>query len=318
MPADSGIILYMDKQQTPHGRRHKYELPLGAPAGGLSYSATVTINILLSIIASGIVELGSLKGTDAAKYISVLVSPLSIAVTLTLALKVAKQPARAILPVKAQLKYYFIGVLLIFGLLFSLNSLNEYLIKLFELAGYKRRQNFLPDYSGWNIVPVLVAFAVIPAVFEEILFRGILFNNAEEGVGAVRAIFLSGFCFALYHGSVEQTVYQFICGCLFAFLAARSRSVTPTLVIHFINNALIIILYSVGAMDAVTDKLIMSKAAEIALTALSAVALAGASAWLILDKTPLKKCAYGGVKQFFIFASVGIGAMIIVWVSGLF
>ena len=308
----------MEKQNTPQSGRSKYVLPLGSVAGGLSYSAVVIINMLASIVAAGIISLSSLGDTDAAKYISVLLSPIAVAVTLVLILKVAKQPVRAVLPVKTHPKYILIGLMLVFGLLFSLSSVNEYFIELLELMGYQRRQSFLPDYSGWKVLPVLITFAVIPAVFEEIMFRGIILNNAQEGAGTVRAIFLSGFCFSLYHGSVEQTVYQFICGCLFAFLAARSRSITPTVIIHFINNALIIVLYSVGAMNAATDELIMSKAAEITLTVLSACSLVGGVVWLVLDKTEIKKCSAGGVKYFFIFAAVGIGAMALMWVAGLF
>ncbi|MDE6690800.1 MAG: CPBP family intramembrane metalloprotease [Clostridia bacterium] len=306
----------MDKNENPQSGRN-YQLPLGSAAGGLSFSATVVINLLVSIIGTVIITVGSLKGTDAAKYISVLVSPIAIAVTLALALKVVKQPARAILPVKTHPKYYLIGVLLIFGLLFSLLYANEYLIKLFELMGYKRRPPFTPDVSGWKVVPALLAIAVIPAVMEEILFRGILLNNTEEGAGSVRAILLSGFCFALYHGSVEQTIYQFICGCLFAFLAVRSRSVAPTVVIHFLNNAVIIVLMACGLIDE-SGMLIMPKTAEIIVSVLSAVSLIGAVVWLILDKKELKICETGGVRQFFIFAAVGIGATVIIWITGLF
>lgn len=307
----------MEKQNTPRGGQNKYQLPLGSAAGGLSFSATVIVNLIISIIASAVISLASLKGTDAAKYISVLVSPIAIAVILTLTLKIVKQPSRAIMPLKTHPKYFIIGVLLIFGLLFSLNSLNEYLIKLFELTGYQRRETFVPDVTGWKIVPALLVIAVLPAIFEEIMFRGILLNNAEEGAGTVRAIFLSGLCFSLYHGSVEQTVYQFICGCLFAFLAVRSRSVAPTVVIHFLNNAVILVLMACGLLDD-GGALIMPKTAEITVSVLSSVSLIGAVVWLILDKKELKKCREDGVKLFFVFAAVGIGAMVLMWIAGLF
>lgn len=298
--------------------KNKYALPLGARAGGLSFTLVVVVNLLISIIGSAIIIAGSLQNTDAEKYISVLVSPLAVVVTLILMIKVIKQPARKIMPIKAHPKYFALGLLLVFGLLFSLSQVNGYIIKLFELMGYKRRPNFLPDYSGWNVLPVLITFAVIPAIVEEVMFRGILLYNTEKDAGTVRTIFLSGFCFALYHGSVEQTIYQFICGCLFAFLALRSRAVTPTVVIHFVNNALIIVLYAVGAMDPVTDKLILPLTAEIVTYVLSALSLIGGVVWLILDKTPLKKCVPFGVKDFFIFASVGIGATALIWIVRLF
>ncbi|MCM1438201.1 MAG: CPBP family intramembrane metalloprotease [Roseburia sp.] len=306
----------MEKGQ--NSKNNKYRLPLGSAAGGLSYTFTVVVSLLINLIVSAIISLGSFQDTDAAKYLAVLVSPAAIAVTLTLALVLVKQPVKGIIPVKSHPKYFLIGALLIFGLLFSLSTVNDWLVKLFELMGYKRKPSFLPDYSGFKVVPVLLTYAVIPAVFEEILFRGILLNNAEEGAGSIRAILLSGFCFSLYHGSVEQTIYQFICGCLFALLAVRSKAITPTVVIHFINNALIIILYAAGAMDPATDGLIISKGGEIALTVLSAVSLVGATVWLVLDKKLLKPCKEGGVKQFFVFAAIGIGAMALVWIAGLF
>ncbi len=296
----------------------KYVLPLGSRAGGLSFTLVVIINLLVGLVGSVIITLGGLANTDAAKYISVLVSPITVSVVFALAVKLAKQPARAIVPVKARPKYFVLGLLLIFGLFFSLTSVNGWFIKLLELMGYEQRKSFLPDVTGLKVLPVIIVFAVLPAIFEEIMFRGIILFNTEEDAGTVRTIFLSGLCFSLYHTSVEQTIYQFVCGSLFAFLALRSRSVTPTVIIHFINNALIIALSAAGLIDPVTDKLIMPWTVEIVLTVVASLALAGAVVWLILDKTELKKCKKGGVAQFFIFAAVGIGATVLLWIAGLF
>lgn len=222
------------------------------------------------------------------------------------------------LPVKSHPKYYLIGAMLIFGLLFSLSSLNDLLVNLFELIGYTRKQSFLPDLSGWNIVPALLVIAVIPAVMEEVLFRGLILNSTQNGAGSIGSVFLVGLCFSLYHGSVEQTIYQFICGCLFALLAVRSRSLTPSVLIHFLNNALIIILCACGLTDDTTGELKMPVAANVVLMVLSALCLIGAVVWLVLDKTELKKAEKGGVKKFFIGASVGIAAMVIIWIANLF
>ena len=294
------------------------QLPLGSKAGGLSFSVTVISFLLVSLIASGIIVVSKM-GTESegAKYISYLASPVAIGITLTLALTVAKQPARRLMPIKTHPKYFVIALLLIFGLLFSLNSVNEWLIKLFELIGYRRKASMVPDVSGWNIVPALLVVAVLPAVLEEILFRGILLNNVGEEAGSVRAIFIAGFCFSLYHGSVEQTIYQFICGCLFAFLAVRSRSIAPTVVAHFINNALIIILMACGLFDG-NGELVMSKTAEIIVSVLSAVSLIGAVIWLILDKTEVKIKQKFGVVKFWLFAAIGVVAMTVLWIVGLF
>ena len=294
------------------------QLPLGAKAGGLAFTAAVGFNLIISLLAGVIIAIFSLNGTEAESYISLLTSPIAIAIVLTLALTVAKQPAKKLLPVKTHPKYYLIGILIVFGALFSLSQVNEYIIQLFELMGYQRRASFVPDVTGWKVVPVLIVVAVIPAFMEEILFRGIILNNAEVELGTVRVVLVSGFCFSLYHGSVEQTVYQFIIGCLFGFLAVRSRSLGPLVLTHFVNNALIIILLACGAYDETTGALLISDGGLIALYVVSALSLIGGTVWLFLDKKLLRPCKQGGVKTFFIFAAIGIGVLVILWIAGLF
>ncbi|MGN1373045.1 MAG: lysostaphin resistance A-like protein [Candidatus Coproplasma sp.] len=296
------------------------QLPLSARGGGLAFTIAVVINIFVGLIASVIIGASGLGGTDAAKYIGYLTSPIALIITVLLMKFLFNQPLRKLTPIKCNPKYILIGLLLIYGLLFSLNSLNGYLIKLFELMGYTRSESTLPNLSGWNLVPAILVIAVLPAVFEEWLFRGIILNNIEGELGSVRTVFLVGFLFSLYHGSVEQTVYQFICGCLFALLAIRSRSITPVVLIHFINNALILVLYSVGALDANGD-LIISQGGNIAITVTSAVCLVGAIVWLILDrhiKFGLVKGEKGNLKGFFLFGLIGIAVTALTWILNLF
>ncbi|MGN0806361.1 MAG: lysostaphin resistance A-like protein [Candidatus Coproplasma sp.] len=296
------------------------QLPLSARGGGLAFSAAVVLNVFVGFIASLIIGASNLTGTDAAKYIGYLTSSVAIILTVLVVRFLFGQPLRPLMPVKCRPKYYLLGVMLIFGLLFSLNSLNGYLIKLFELMGYTPKPSTLPDLSGWNLLPAILVIAVLPAILEEVLFRGIILNNTEEEVGSVRTVFLVGFLFSLYHGSVEQTIYQFICGCLFALLAIRSRSITPVVLIHFINNALILVLYSVNAVDA-DGNLLITQGWNIAITVLSALSLAGAVCWLVLDKKikgGLAKGEKSKVKYFFIYASAGIAITVLTWILGLF
>lgn len=286
-----------------------------ALSGGMAFSLCVLIYVVLSLIASPIITAGS--GQEWTKYVGYLVSPVAICITLIVMYNYCGVPAKTLFPVKTKPKYIFIGILLIFGLLFSLGWLNELLISALEKLGYVRNTSSMPDVTGWKVIPALFVVAVLPAIGEELLFRAMILNNAEEEVGGVRSIFLVGMCFSLYHGSVEQTIYQFICGCLFAFLALRSRSVTPVVIIHFINNALIIVLTAVGVTDE-TGALMASEAALITIYVLSAVSLIAAVVLLIFDKTPLKSCKEKATSKFFLGASVGIEVMALLWIVGLF
>lgn len=284
--------------------------------GGVAYTLCVCILLVLSVVTSAVIPLVGGTESQAAKYISYLVSPVAIAITVAVMYAYCGVPAKKLLPVRTKPRYIFIGLALIFGLMFSLGMLNEAFVSLIESWGYVRRPSTLPDFTGWNILPALLVIAVLPAICEELLFRAVILNNVAEDGGELPAVLLVGLCFSLYHGSVEQTIYQFICGCAFALLAIRSRSVTPTVIIHFLNNALIIIISACGGYDP-SGALALPFGWQVAIGVLSAVPLVVALALLIFEKTPLKKGKKGAVTSFFIGAGIGIVVMAVQWVAGL-
>jgi hypothetical protein len=204
-----------------------------------------------------------------------------------------------------------------------LSWVNTFSVKFFKLFGYVPRGEgedtnyYLPSLSGFNIVPAMLVIAVLPAILEESLFRGVLLRCGEESVGGLRIIFIVGMCFSLYHASPEQTVYQFICGCVFAFIAVRSGSIMPSVVMHFLNNGVIIVLYATNLINE-SGNLAVPDAVNYVIYALSALCLIVGLVLLIIDKKPFKPCKAGGVKNFFIYASVGIVALALIWIVSLF
>lgn len=294
--------------------------PLTASTGGITFSAAVIIYFAVTFIVSLIIALAGLEqGSDGYIYLSYLASPIAIAISIAAVWKFKKFSVREIMPVKCSWKYYVIALLLIYGLLFSLGWVNDLSVKFFELFGYKQREasSYMPDLSGAKIIPALLVIAVLPALFEEVLFRGAILNSCAKTVGTVRTVFIVGFCFALFHGSPEQTVYQFICGCVFAFIAVRSGSIIPSVLMHFINNALIVILSAANCFDE-SGALIISSGGNIALMVTSALSLIGGLVWLILDRKKVVGCEKGSVKSFFIYASAGILILSLVWILSLF
>ncbi len=293
---------------------------LNSATGGIAYSAAAFTYFIVLFVVSLILKLTALDSkSDAYLYISYLVSPAAISLSVIGVLKFRKISFKSIVPVKCNPKYFLIAALLIYGLVFALSWVNGVSVKFFELFGYKQREagSYLPDLSGGKVVLALLVIAVLPALFEELLFRGIILNSCENGAGTVRTVFLVGFCFSLFHASPEQTVYQFITGCAFAFIALRSGSILPSVLMHFINNALIVIFAACGLFDE-AGNLIISTGGNIALIVTAAVALTVALVWLLLDKTPVKKCEKGGVKSFFFCAAPAIAVFGIVWIVSLF
>ena len=170
--------------------------------------------------------------------------------------------------------------------------------------------------DGFGFVGVLFVVAVLPAIFEEIVFRGLLLKGMKP-FGSVWTIVISGVLFALYHQNPAQTIYQFCCGAAFALVAIRAGSIFPTMLSHFINNALILTLEKCGVSTFPTP-------VYIAILCVSVICLIGALGWLIfLDKQPFEKLntteeGKKERKRFAIFSAVGVAICALTWLSALF
>ncbi|MCD7728521.1 MAG: CPBP family intramembrane metalloprotease [Clostridia bacterium] len=292
---------------------------LGSSSAGVAYSAAVVGYLVFSLIVSIIVLACGLKsGDDAYIYISYLAAPLGLIVSQPICARYRGTGFKNLFPVKTSPKYYIVALLLSFGLLFSVSWVNTGVLKFLQLFGYTSSKSYLPDLSGGRVVLALLVIAVLPAVCEEGLFRGVMLNNMEKEAGSLNTIFIIGFAFALFHASAEQTVYQFICGCALALLAIRSRSILPSVLVHFLNNAVIIIMAACGMDTSGSLFDIAPLWAAITVTVLSAVSFIAAVVILVLDKKQVYPVQKGGVKKFFFTACVGIAALAVLWIVSLF
>lgn len=87
----------------------------------------------------------------------------------------------------------------------------------------------------------LFAFALSPAICEEILFRGYL-RHASKPLPTAQAIFINGIVFGIFHMSIYRFFPTAMLGFLLTFIAIRSHSIYPAMLFHFINNAISIVL----------------------------------------------------------------------------
>lgn len=298
---------------------------IGAPtppkASGLTFSlAAISVVVasfvfMLFLAVSGLAAQESVTTSDWYLYCSYLLTPLCFAFVAWWILRWTNTSFKA--EIKAQAcgsKYFLIAVLMQVGLL-SLSELNTLFLKFLAQFGYTEIPIQLPSLDGFGFVGVLFTVAVLPAVFEEIIFRGLLLKGMRS-FGTAGAILISGALFALYHQNPAQTMYQFCCGAAFAFVAYKSGSILPTVLSHFINNALILTLTKLGISE-------FSTPVWIAVLIVSILSFITAMVWLFLDKTP-KKEEDKGVdekaerKEFWLFSTFGIALCGLSWLGALF
>lgn len=134
--------------------------------------------------------------------------------------------------------------------------LAEGFIRLVALIGYdtSAATSIIPSTPG-ELVATLILVALLPAVAEEYIFRGCIARSFARK-GYVFAVFMSALLFAIMHGSPLQLVHQFLIGVVCAVLFFATRSLWPPIILHFLNNAIALVLGYVqnrGSAFAVTE-----------------------------------------------------------------
>ena len=87
----------------------------------------------------------------------------------------------------------------------------------------------------------IIHIALIPAILEELLARHIILTELVP-YGRGFAVMVSALMFSLMHMNPIQMPFAFISGLAMAYTTVATGSVIPTFFLHFINNALSIIL----------------------------------------------------------------------------
>lgn len=81
----------------------------------------------------------------------------------------------------------------------------------------------------------LLAMAILPAILEELLFRGV-FLSGYRNLGRKKAILWTALLFGLLHLNPQQFFYAFGVGLFFGFLVERSGSIFASIIPHFVIN----------------------------------------------------------------------------------
>lgn len=95
--------------------------------------------------------------------------------------------------------------------------------------------------SSNPVILNIILMALIPAAFEEIVFRGIFFGTYKKR-NPFGAIFLSALLFGLMHMNINQFSYAFLIGIVLATVDYVTGSVWAGFIIHFVINAVNVLL----------------------------------------------------------------------------
>ncbi|MEM9369324.1 MAG: type II CAAX endopeptidase family protein [Planctomycetota bacterium] len=108
--------------------------------------------------------------------------------------------------------------------------------------------------ASWEQVPiwlVVLCLGVVPGLCEEAFFRGFLFSGLKRHLGATATIAISAISFGLFHvvlsggAAPERILPSTLMGVLLGWVAWRSGSTIPSMILHaFHNSTLLIVVQS--------------------------------------------------------------------------
>lgn len=102
------------------------------------------------------------------------------------------------------------------------------------------------EQAGPSPLELLILIVLLPAICEEIAFRGVLLSGLQRHLPQLQACLLVGFAFAMFHFDTARFLPTFVLGTVLALLTLRSQSIYPAMAWHGLNNGLALGLGSLG------------------------------------------------------------------------
>jgi membrane protease YdiL (CAAX protease family) len=102
-----------------------------------------------------------------------------------------------------------------------------------------------PDAAGSyrSVIPFLAMVVLIAPVFEEWLFRGVLFRSLRRSTGAITSIVITALLFAAIH-PITSFPPVFVLGLAAAWVVERSGRVWPAAMVHVGYNLFVVVLWN--------------------------------------------------------------------------
>ena len=124
----------------------------------------------------------------------------------------------------------------------SFHSIKNYIIIMEEQA-IKVTQAFLEMETLSDLIFNLFLIALLPAIGEEMLFRGVIQQRLKNIIGSPHiSILITSFLFSLIHMQFFGFIPRFLLGALLGYLFYYSRNLWMPVIAHFMNNAIYVFL----------------------------------------------------------------------------
>ena len=129
----------------------------------------------------------------------------------------------------------------------------EMQLRAMEARALMQAEQMLTVHTIGGLLFNIFLIAVIPALGEELFFRGALQRITADARGAVFAIWLTAFIFSAIHFRFFGFVPILLLGAFFGYLLVWSRDIWLPITAHFANNFIIVVYFYLYKNNMVSD-----------------------------------------------------------------
>lgn len=90
-----------------------------------------------------------------------------------------------------------------------------------------------------NVILTVLILVLLPALLEEIMFRGFVLREYEK-YGVLPAVLFSSVCFAMFHFSFAEFPYYFVAGIIISVVACITGSIAEAFALHLLHNLIML------------------------------------------------------------------------------
>ena len=218
---------------------------------------------LLAFVVNAIANAGALRGLGSSEK-RLIVSAIWLVLAAAIVLILRQKPLYdlRILHVRRKSQAVLLPLNCILGFLIgvSLNRAVTVLVKVLPLpeAWVQGNSESVASASEGNPVASLIALCIVAPIIEELAFRGKAFRYLEKAFtrGTVEngkpsragvivpAALVTAFLFAFAHDNILQSIYAFVCGLVFVWIAETAGSIVASTFAHVGFNLANLIFYT--------------------------------------------------------------------------
>ena len=197
----------------------------------------LAVGMILSIILSLAFSFNEVLGISTTQF--------SLLVTFVFGYKLSNVKLKDQISFKKVNFISIISYLTIFISIFIFGNLATNLITVGTNADTSTVEYIIDFIREYKLLSIFIV-ALLPAVIEEIVFRGVIQYNFNKKYNIVFSILVSSLLFGIAHMNLFQFIFTFILGIFLGYVYYDSKNIIVPILFHFTNNLLAVIINMSG------------------------------------------------------------------------